>query len=59
MKKIYIQPNTVTVRVEQQRPVAYSPIVTINKSSVDFTPSEFQVKKNYTDYNVWDDDWSN
>lgn len=63
MKKIYIQPNTVVVKVEQQRPVALVvtsiPQANIDTSDAGIAPGSFGVKRNYVDYNVWDDDWSN
>ena len=65
MKKIYIQPQMKVVNIQQTSSILVPGSITILGDSGTATffnenaTGAAMVKRNYTDYNVWDDDWSN
>lgn len=58
MKKKYIIPEMCTLRIHTEQLVAESPMA-IHKKTIDDENNCGWVKDNHSDYNVWDDDWSN
>lgn len=62
VKKTYIIPTVITMAVAQSLPIAGSDPSLIVNTNGGAAPNEFEVKSDRgsrSDYNVWNDDWSN
>ena len=58
MKKTYISPNMLVVRLAMTQPLASSPAVGINSSASAVDGATLDVKESaYGDVNLWDDEW--
>ncbi len=62
MKKVYMQPQTAVVMMEHNLPIAGSdPHLIVDKNG-GAAPGSFETKGDRgsrSDYNVWNEDWSN
>ena len=61
MKKIYIQPQLTVTNIQptsSMMVVSYLDVIDPKTKKIE-NSSDILVKRNYVDYNVWDDDWSN
>ena len=56
MKKTYINPSIVVVRLAMTKPLASSPTVTLD-STADAVDGAILDAKGIGDVNVWDDEW--
>ena len=62
MKKIYMQPQLKVTNIQPTSSmmivVSYMDVYSPSSNTIKES-GQILVKKNYTDYNVWDEDWSN
>lgn len=56
MKKIYLRPEIVMVKCEQHTLIAAS--IEINATSDAVDAGEAATKESFSNYSIWEDDWS-